>query len=478
MLAWRESDRKAFLWHSDDAGETWRDLLRQPSNPGSFSHIPVDLALSPLHPQVIFLSDTIGLVRSLDGGHSWKRLINGSYQKGFPPSSSYVMTFDASGALVIAQTWGNQDTQIYRSTDMGESWWRAAETLPRGVNVLRAHPRQSATIYAGLNDFGVYISEHHGARWHPANHGLQTLVAVSDMASSLNAAQQVYVVSQQPAGGLFRSDDGGLTWTTIISNTRLSTIVLSPESPDTGWTGGPDGLFGFRQGVISQYPELPGPVTDIVITPDSRHQYLCGYTKEPPSHAYIGEYISPDEGRGGYWRTHTLPDAAYAWDLAVHPAKPRTLFAIVTLNIRTIALLRSRDGGQTWQEVLHTGFFHNMLELAIDPHPPWRLYVLSIDNPIYVSADEGDSWETIPQPRSDALYHLALDDFGAPIVSAHHGIFRWDKTNGVWENLAFPDDQPWRVLFTHDRPPRLYVGTPRGVWVKEVPRSYLWMPLF
>ncbi len=475
------TNKREYLLRSDDGGATWTDVLSDSVDSGELRHRLFDFAINPSNSNVLFLSDDIGLIRSLDRGVTWERLMRLPWEPDsiYPPNHPLALSFDQDGALIVADRWATADAHVYRSDDNGDTWWRALAPLPRGVNRLIARPGKSGVFWAGMNDFGVYASQNYGGRWTPVNHGLQTLVSVREMAAAPGGVNRVYAVSDEPAAGLFRSEDGGLSWTSVITGERMRAIALDPRQPDSGWAGGMSGLFAFRGDDIQRYPYTVGTVTDIAISSaNPQLQYLAGCFRGDrgrPPQGYFGRYIPPGGGIGGYWKTETLPNAHCLWHIAVHPTDPETLYVIAGLNEKADAVLRSRDGGQSWDEVLRTGFLNGILSVAIDDHPPYSIYALVIGRPLYVSEDGGDSWRELPSP-STTVYKMTLDDFGAPIVSANDGIFRWDAASSRWRRISPDAVRAQALLFARGRQPRLYAGTRRGVWAKDVGRARLWLP--
>ncbi len=478
----REKDKQEYLLRSEDDGMIWTDILSDSVHSLWLHHWLYDFVINPTDPGVLFLCDEFGLIRSLDRGATWERLMQHFWQpsNGYPPEQSFAMSFDQHGALTIADRGASADAHVYRSDDNGATWWQALATLPRGVNRLIARPQRPGALFAGLNDFGVYASPNYGGRWTPVNHGLQTRVSVRDMAADPANVDHLYAVADEPAAGLFRSEDGGLSWTAVMTGERLSAVALDPRQLDSGWTGGMSGLFAFRGDDFWRYPYGVGLVKDIAISSvDPQQQYLTGCFsghRGQPSQGYIGRYIPPSGGINGYWKTETLPNAYCAWHIAIHPTDPKTIYIVVGLNERADAVLRSRNGGQTWDEVLHTGFLNGILAVAIADIPPYPIYALVIDKPLCVSEDGGDSWQELPPP-SAAVYKMTLDDFGVPIVSTDDGIFRWDDASSHWQRISSDAIQAHALLFARGRQPRLYAGTKRGAWARDIERAHLWLPL-
>jgi len=501
VVGWGREDRRAFLLQSQNDGETWRNLFENDVSYPSIRHALSDFTINPTNPSILFLCDEFGLIRSLDEGETWERirssppfprgvvqtsgrLITAEDGTGFsvvttaPPEDFYALTFASNGVLYVAERRGyDDDAHIYRSDDSGNTWWLALEALPRGVSRLIAHPRQPEKLYAGLKGFGVYGSDTGAGHWIAANHGLRTLVSVQDMAVDPANPARLYAAADEPGAGLFRSDYHGLTWTTVITDVRLTTVALDPTTPETGWAGGPNGFYIFQGRNFWPYPYLFSVVTDIAISPiDPDRRYVGGHTGQSPSRGYVGYYVPPHDENQGYWSISFPPETAYVWSIAIHPDDPLTVYACVVLNGKQSAILRSQDGGLTWETLFRTGLFPGLIKIVVDNRPPYTLYAMKYQERLYISIDDGDTWQTRLLPPYPALA-LILDDFGVPILATTGGIFRWNDVTNDWDQLS-TDAIKANVLFITDgMNPALFAGTRTGLWRKDMPCQQIWMPL-
>ena len=476
VAARMDTNKEEYLWRSEDGGLTWIDVLAEHREQVNLRHWLVDVAIHPTNPNVLFLSDDIGLARSLDRGESWERIDNDAARNwdSVPPPHAYALAFDADGGLLIADYWAEEKAHLYRSDDLGVSWWQALETLPRGARRLIAHPQQPQRFYAGLNDLGIFISEDGGARWHPSPQNVKTVVPIEKMAASYLPPSPLYTVGDAPGGGFFRSEDSGRTWQVLLTYTRLQALAVDPRDPRSGWVGGWDGLYAFHEDRVYRYPYPLGVVTDI--TMPAAHPgtaYLTGYTTTLPPHSYIGRYVPPSGVHKGYWNWIELPHVAYSWQIVVHPTDADTLFLDGVPETKTRSIMRSEDGGITWKRILPLHLW-GLTTILIDPQPPHTLYVAQ-GHTLYWSNDEGISWKedaTVPGKIAD----LTLDDLGTRIVATDNGLFYWDEGAGRWQPMGPDGLQGQSLLFQGGPYPKLYVGTPNGIWIEAMSRYRTWLP--
>jgi len=488
VAAWWDANKQERLWRSDD-GVTWTDVLSDGVDSRELRHWLLDFVINPTDPDVLFLSDYFGLIRSLDRGETWTRLRDPGprTQSHYPPEHAYAMAFGGNGVLTIAERWGYSDageSYIYRSDDNGDTWWRALETLPRGVSRLIVRPQSADALYAGLLDFGVYEGRANGGRWIARNRGLQTLISVKDLAASTTDVDRVYAVGNEPAGGLFRSEDGGLSWTAIMTDVRLTAIDLYPGSSDSGWAGGNGVMFSFDSENTHLYRHMPEVINAIKLYARSPHQgYLVGSSRGGGFLGRLETIVTPDSPSDfDYWSFLEIPNALRADDLAVDPRDSQTVY--VAAMLRTpgdvppeTVILRSNDAGETWTQLLKADPSYNYLfrKIEIAKHPPYTLYAMQQWAYLYFSKDGGQTWDRRHLPPGN-VSDMVLDDFDIPIIASDDGAFRWDAASSRWRRISPDAVRAQALLFARGRQPRLYAGTRRGVWAKDVGRARLWLP--
>ncbi|MCB0445319.1 MAG: glycosyl hydrolase, partial [Gelidibacter sp.] len=172
------------LWKSVDAGKTWTDIGLKKSR-----HVP-RIVVDPTNYDVVFagvLGDIYkptqdrGVYKSNDGGKTWKKTLFVNEQAGVVD-----LTMDPSNSRVLyASTWrvqrtpyslssGGEGSALWKSTDRGNTW--------KEISLNKGFPQDTLGI------IGVTVS--------PVN------------------SQRVWaMVENKDKGGLYRSDDGGDTWT-------------------------------------------------------------------------------------------------------------------------------------------------------------------------------------------------------------------------------------------------------------------------
>jgi len=232
------------------------------------------------------------------------------------------------------------------------------------------------------------------------------------MSEEINMQDFVYAVAASPAfaldglcfaalpDGLYRSDDGGLTWQPAYASLELqaplatAAVVISPHFEADGC------LFaGVRGGVLRS-------------TDGGRHWYVSSFPPPPPFVSAM--VISPNFARDGIVLAATLEDGVFrsanrgehwaAWNfglldlhvlcLAISPdfARDETLWAGTETGI-----FRSTNGGRAWREVDFPVEWAPLLCLAVSPGYAMdgTLLAGSETNGLFISRDRGAGWKRL-----------------------------------------------------------------------------------
>lgn len=266
-----------------------------------------------------------------------------------------------------------------------------------------------------------------------------------------------------PAGGAYRSDDGGVTFLQKarradgggITGVTPIGVAIDPFDAQTLFlAGGVDGLFVTRnRGDVWTLMATPtASVTSIVMHPRNPNiLYIAGAAQEAPDRSRIwktfdrGEtweeiYAEPLGGRaieGGIFqlRRTTRP---VVMSLSLDPQSPEVLFA----GSSSGALVVSRDGGINWS-TRHT-FPTGVSGLRLSPTVDNRLYV-RLDNGTLGRSDDGGATAKVLEIRSGRTQaqfvhavFLSPQDRNLVLVGTDNGIFRSRNAGESWEVVPLP----------------------------------------
>jgi photosystem II stability/assembly factor-like uncharacterized protein len=256
------------VWKTTDAGRSWFNI--SDGFIGASSMGAIDVADSD--PNVIYVgsgSDGLrsnvspgdGVYRSTDAGKTWTHVgLRDAGQIGAVavhptnPRTAYVAVIGNAFAP-------SRERGVYRTTDGGSSWTKVLHvsdsTGATDVEINPANPRELYasmwraerkpwTIISGAREGGVYKSTDGGDTWTKLGGGLPTgLFGKSNVAISAANPRRVYaLVEAAPGNGLYRSDDAGATWALVSAQPTLITrpfyytnITADPTNADVVFVG-------------------------------------------------------------------------------------------------------------------------------------------------------------------------------------------------------------------------------------------------
>ena len=340
-----------------------------------------------------------GVWKSTDAGMNWESVSDGSV---FGTGSVGAIAVADSDPNVVYVGMGESPIRgnvshgdgMYKSTDAGKTWKRIGLEDTRQIARVRIHPRNPDLVYVaalghvwGPNDErGVFRSKDGGKTWEKVlsrgnKAGACDLIIDPTNANILYAGfWEVYrkpwtLESGGPNGGIFKSTDGGDTWTELTRNPGLPRgtvgnigITVSPANPDRVWA--------------------------IVEAEDG------------------GVFRSDNGGRTWTRVNEERRLRQRAWYYTRIYADPKNADAVYVLNT---GFYRSNDGGRTFTGIgVPHGDNH---DLWIAPDDPNRM-IESNDGGANVSLNGGRSWTEQDQPTAQ-FYRVALDnDFPYHIYGA------------------------------------------------------------
>jgi photosystem II stability/assembly factor-like uncharacterized protein len=313
---------------------------------------------------------------------------------------------DGRTLLAAAKT-GHLGPTIFRSTDLGRSWKEAAQppAFPkvqegqkgRAVDhtfwLTPAHESEPDCWYAGTSPQGLFRSEDGGVSWAPINGLNENAQYRSWMGSEQDGTpdgpklHSIIVDPRDPkhlyfamsGGGVHESRDGGESWTPLVKGMEV--------------------VEGFDASNIAFHD--PHCVRISPANPDRLYQQNhCGiYRLDRPSKEWkrIGKNMPNDVGDVGFNMVVHPRDANAAW---VFPMDGQTVWPRTSPDGRP-AVYATRDGGESWQR-LDDGMPREQAwwtvkrqAMAADAEKPVGLYFGTTSGELWASANEGKSWKAI-----------------------------------------------------------------------------------
>lgn len=232
------------VWKTDDAGKSWKNISDGFFNTGSVGAI----AVSESDPNVVYVgmgeapvrgvmtSHGDGVYKSTDAGQTWEHLgmkMTRQISKiAVHPDNPDVVFVGAQGSPYAA----NEERGIYRSTDGGKNWTKVHYIdANSGISDLSMDMTNPRIIYAAYWDHrrfpwkvqsggpgsGIWKSNDGGDTWTELTKGLPDGV-MGKIGVSVSRAdpKRVWAIIEADKGGLYKSDNGGKSWR-LVNPDRL-----------------------------------------------------------------------------------------------------------------------------------------------------------------------------------------------------------------------------------------------------------------
>jgi serine/threonine protein kinase len=331
------------------------------------------------------------LLRSNRQRTRWE--LGGPYFHG---NAVYAMAYDdrAGQHRIWASTQSYWGTFLRSSDDFGKSWTNPPEAPVRfpadtGVSlkniwqICLGRPNEPEVMYCGVEPAALFESRNggetwslvrglfdhpHRPRWMPSNGGLALHTIVLDPATP----QRMYVAIS--SGGVYRTDDGGASWT--ARNRGVRAVFLPNKYPE----------FGQCVHKIAMHPLRP------------ERLFLQNHW---------GLYRSDDCGDNWTDIANGVP-SDFGFAIVVHPRKPDYVYVLpVESDVfrcscdGRLRVYRTRNAGNGWEPLMRglpqKGAYETVVRdaMAIDALDPSGIYLGTRSGQLFASTDEGKSWKKI-----------------------------------------------------------------------------------
>ncbi|MBE9489173.1 MAG: glycosyl hydrolase [Bacteroidetes bacterium] len=329
------------IWKSVNAGKTWTSSGLKNSR-----HVP-RIAVHPTNSDIVYAgvlgniykpTQERGVYKSTDGGKTWRKTLFANSNAGVVD----LIIDPTNPRIIYASTWrvqrtpyslssGGEGSALWKSTDSGETW--------KEISTNKGFPKDTLGI------IGVTVS-------------------------TVNNQRVWAIVENKDKGGLYRSDDGGETWTQVNSERKLR---------QRAW----------------YYTRLYADTKDVDVV------YVLN----------VRYHKSTDGGKT--FNTYNAPHGDHH-DLWIAPEDPKRMIIGDDGGAQV-----TYDGGETWS-IYHNQPTSQFYRVTTDNHFPYRIYVAQQDNSAIRIAHRTDGrsigeddWESTAGGESA---HIAVDPKNDDIV--------------------------------------------------------------
>lgn len=343
-----------------------------------------------------------GVWKTVNGGMSWTSVFDHERTASIgavavaPSSSNVVWVGTGEDNNQRSVSYGDG---VYKSTDGGRTWTNMGLEHSQQVGRIRVHPTNpdvvwvaaAGPMWASGGERGVFKTTDGGETWKQTL-SVDEYTGAADLVLDPSDPDVLYAATHQrerrafnyvgggPGSGIWKSTDGGETWT------RLSTGLPTSDM----------GRIGLD--VCATAPNVVYAVIE-----GSEH----------------GVYRSDDGGQS--WRKMSDIQSIpwYFGEIRVDPNDPETVYHL------GVPLMVSHDGGATWERT-GRGPHSDQHALWINPENSDHL-ILGNDGGLYVSRDGGETWDFSPNLPVSQFYAVSLDN-AEPFFGIAGGL----QDNSTW----------------------------------------------
>lgn len=431
----------------------------------------------------------------------------------------------SSGAAALLLT-GTLHAQALDSATVAGMKWRTigpANFMGRMSDVVGI-PGPSKTLFVAAAAGGIWKTTNNGITWRPVFDD-KRVISMGMLAIAPTDTQQVWAGTGEPnsrntiepGGGIYKSTDGGLTWTLkgLEKTEHIGRIVVHPTNPNVvyvaalgaAWRSNPErGLYKTTDGgntwsLIKSASDKAGFVDVAINLKDPNILFAASYER------LRTPYSLKSGGPGSaLWKT---TDGGTTWTevkgggfpdgikgrigLDINRSNPNVIYAMIeaaapeagggytpSQRPRDNGLWRSTDGGATWTKTNSANtrpFYYS--QVRSDPKNPDRVYFSSTE--LQVSDDGGKT-------SKNAAQQVHVDDHGIWIdpndperwVLVNDGgiAFTWDKGGNFNMMQNLPIGQFYEVSFDYAVPYNVCSGAQdNGSWCGPSKRRAATTPL-
>ncbi len=324
---------------------------------------------------------------------------------------------------------------VWKTLDGGANWQSMTDTQPwLPIGAIALDPSNPNTVYAGTGGpFGIYgdgilKSVDAGSTWSyipgpfsslagsGSFFGGAEVIALAVSPSNSSVLLAAIGGLGAPHGGIFRSTDGGNTWTQVLPGGQGSAVFFYPSSGSIAYAAvsndfgsASDGVYKSSDGGATWTPsngsgtsQLPGAIVGQILLSPAPSSPTTMYAAVSQSNPSTSLFFKTLDGGATWFQPSTLLDlpADPPQTMTVHPSNP----SVILIGSHDY-INRSTDGGSTWARAMPPRFNDN------------RFFTFSADGSRFYLGDDAGVYSS-----DDSLAHLTNLNRTLPLVLFYPGL--------------------------------------------------------
>jgi photosystem II stability/assembly factor-like uncharacterized protein len=419
-------------WKTVDGGANWTSIKQGIIEDSDVFSIIVD----PKNSNVVYASACSGIYKSDNGGAKFVGGVAVNKTQGIPSSArrTRVLMQDPKNLNIV---FAGTTEGLFRTGDSGSTWLRMTgpEVI---VNDVYIDPSNTNRVLLATDHGGVLASTDGGYSFLSSNRGFSARQITSYVADAAQPAR-IYIglVNDKAWGGVFVSDNGGLTWSQRSAGLNGQDVFAMGQASDGTI------LAGTGHGLYRLEGEVWRPVNNVSTGDSSQHETVTE-RKVADSPRSVGR-----AGSAAAKKVPSAPVRAFDADVNAIARLGDTLYAATSAGV-----LRSVTAGQSWKVVLGPEREEwNFVAAA----KSW--IIAATLRSAMLSTDGGQKWVPVQLPPTlELVAAVAVDGTGGLWAAGREGVFVSEDRGVTWQSLKnlavrdvnslFYDEASQRVLIT------------------------------
>jgi photosystem II stability/assembly factor-like uncharacterized protein len=487
------------VWKSMDGGKTWTNMgLKESRQIGG-------IVIHPQNPDIVYVAaegsvwgpgGDRGLYKTTDGGKTWTKILEISENTGVnnivmdprDPSLLYA-TSEQRRRHIYTKIGGGPETAVYKSTDGGQNWRKLTNGLPKedmGGSDIDISPANSDVVYliveARDNAGGFFKSNDRGESWTKMSSYTSSGQYFNEICC--DPADELTVYSLEVVTKVTR--DGGKTWSDLGNQNRHvddHAMWIDPIDPEHFLIGGDGGIYESYDGGKNWHFKPNLPVTQFYrVNVDNEYPFYNVYggtqdnnTIGGPSKNTSRDGVPNDEwyfliGGDGFW-------------VAIDPENPDLIYCESQYgNIsrfdrksgeRISITPQPRKGEDTYKWNWNT-------PLIISPHSNTRIYCAA--NKVFRSDDRGNTWQVISDDVTAKIdinslpvmdHYWSYDALAKDVSTSLYGTVVSLAESPLKEDLLYVGTNDGVISITENggkewRQVKSFPGVPQNTYVSDI----------